>query len=106
VLQLGRSSGNLSLSLSRDVSLFSAACNRCCPRNQVVGQDSNEIFFKIKKQTRLQRLMEAYCDRVGKTLSSVRFLYDGERVNAQQTAEDLDLNDGDQIEAMVEQIGG
>jgi small ubiquitin-related modifier len=43
-------------------------------------QDHNEVFFKIKRSTQLKKLMDAYCERQGKATSSVRFLYDGIRI--------------------------
>ncbi|KAI8645336.1 ubiquitin-related domain-containing protein, partial [Parasitella parasitica] len=73
---------------------------------KVVGGDSNEVFFKIKRTTQLKKLMEAYCERQGKSIDSIRFLYDGSRVQAHHTPNELDMEDGDVIDVMVEQIGG
>ncbi|KAG2198903.1 ubiquitin-related domain-containing protein [Mucor mucedo] len=73
---------------------------------KVVGSDTNEVFFKIKRSTQLRKLMDAYCERQGKQPGSVRFLYDGTRVLPQDTPNELDMDDGDSIDVMVEQIGG
>ncbi|KAL1936432.1 hypothetical protein VTP01DRAFT_566 [Rhizomucor pusillus] len=73
---------------------------------KVVGSDHNEVFFKIKRSTPLKKLMDAYCERQGKAPGSVRFLYDGNRVAATDTPAQLDMDDGDSIDVMVEQIGG
>ncbi|KAG0041872.1 Small ubiquitin- modifier 1 [Gryganskiella cystojenkinii] len=73
---------------------------------KVVGSDQSEVFFKIKRSTQLKKLMEAYCDRQGKSLNSVRFLYDGERVQTTNTPNELEMEDGDSIDVMVEQVGG
>ncbi|ORZ00434.1 ubiquitin-related domain-containing protein [Syncephalastrum racemosum] len=73
---------------------------------KVVGSDQNEVFFKIKRTTPLRKLMDAYCERQGKAAGSVRFLYDGNRVMPQNTPQELDMDDGDSIDVMVEQIGG
>ncbi|KAI8378050.1 ubiquitin-related domain-containing protein [Radiomyces spectabilis] len=73
---------------------------------KVVGSDNNEVFFKIKRTTQLKKLMDAYCDRQGKSPNSVRFLYDGNRVLPTHTPNELDMEDGDTIDVMVEQIGG
>ncbi|KAI9481320.1 MAG: ubiquitin-related domain-containing protein [Benjaminiella poitrasii] len=73
---------------------------------KVVGSDSNEVFFKIKRTTQLRKLMDAYCERQGKQPGSVRFLYDGTRVLPNNTPHELDMDDGDCIDVMVEQIGG
>ncbi|ODV97997.1 hypothetical protein PACTADRAFT_63680 [Pachysolen tannophilus NRRL Y-2460] len=74
--------------------------------NLKVSDGSSEIFFKIKRSTPLKRLMEAFCKRQGKSAESLRFLVDGQRVLPDNTPDDLDLEDGDVIEAHREQIGG
>jgi hypothetical protein len=48
--------------------------------NIKVTDNNNEVFFKIKRTTALGKLMNAFCDRQGKNISSVRFLFDGQRV--------------------------
>ncbi|CAG8443645.1 9693_t:CDS:2 [Ambispora gerdemannii] len=73
---------------------------------KVVGSDHNEVFFKIKRSTQLKKLMEAYCERQGKNINQLRFLYDGERIQPSQTPHELDMEDGDAIDVMVEQVGG
>nr|ULY68228.1 cyclic GMP AMP synthase 3 [synthetic construct] len=74
--------------------------------NLKVSDGSSEIFFKIKKTTPLRRLMEAFAKRQGKEMDSLTFLYDGIEIQADQTPEDLDMEDNDIIEAHREQIGG
>ena len=49
--------------------------------NIKVTDNNNEVFFKIKRTTALSKLMNAFCDRQGKQLATVRFLFDGARVN-------------------------
>lgn len=49
--------------------------------NIKVTDNNNEVFFKIKRTTALSKLMNAFCDRQGKQLQTVRFLFDGARVN-------------------------
>ncbi|KAI5302091.1 hypothetical protein KEM56_001050 [Ascosphaera pollenicola] len=53
--------------------------------NIKVTDNNNEVFFKIKRTTQLKKLMDAFCDRQGKDPSTVRFLFDGTRVQAQDT---------------------
>ncbi|RKP29456.1 ubiquitin-like protein [Metschnikowia bicuspidata] len=74
--------------------------------NLKVSDGTAEIFFRIKKTTPMKRLMEAFCTRQGKTLESLRFLMDGTRVEPDNTPGELDLEDGDVIEAHREQVGG
>ncbi|KAF7845751.1 hypothetical protein BT93_L0797 [Corymbia citriodora subsp. variegata] len=74
--------------------------------NIKVTDNNNEVFFKIKRSTQLKKLMDAFCERQGKTPSSVRFLFDGQRVNPTDTPDTLDMQDGDTLEVHQEQIGG
>lgn len=53
--------------------------------NIKVTDNNNEVFFKIKRSTKLEKLMTAFCERQGKSLSSVRFLFDGTRVQPTDT---------------------
>ena len=48
--------------------------------NIKVTDGNNEVFFKIKRSTKLEKLMNAFCERQGKQISTVRFLFDGTRV--------------------------
>jgi small ubiquitin-related modifier len=73
---------------------------------KVKNAEGKEVLFKLKMTTPLRKLMDAYCQREGLPVDGVRFLYDGERVNRDQTPEELDMQDGDEIDALVEQTGG
>jgi len=74
--------------------------------NIKVTDNNNEVFFKIKRSTQLKKLMDAFCERQGKSLSTVRFLFDGARVQPTDSPETLDMADGDTLEVHQEQIGG
>lgn len=65
-----------------------------------------EISFKVKKSTKMSKIMDAYANRRGVNVTSLRFMLDGQRVNANDTPKTLELDDGDVIEALVEQQGG
>ena len=56
----------------------------------------------MKKTTKLKKLMDAYCARVGKEAGSIRFLFDGDRIAPDSTPNDLNMEDEDEIDAMVE----
>lgn len=53
--------------------------------NIKVTDNNNEVFFKIKRSTKLEKLMTAFCERQGKTPASVRFLFEGQRVQPADT---------------------
>ena len=72
---------------------------------KVVAQNGNETFFKMKKKTPIGKLMNAYCQRQGVNLNAVRFLFDGERLRESHTPEYLEMEDGDVIDVMMEQVG-
>ena len=57
--------------------------------NIKVTDNNNEVFFKIKRTTNLKKLMDAFCDRQGKMPNSVRFLFDGVRVNPTDSPESV-----------------
>lgn len=53
--------------------------------NIKVTDNQNEVFFKIKRSTKLEKLMNAFCERQGRSINSVRFLFDGTRVQPTDT---------------------
>ena len=73
---------------------------------KVKAQDGTEIFFKIKRSTQLKKLMDAYCTRQGLSANQCRFIFDGERLKDDDTPEKLEMENGDEIDVMVEQTGG
>eukprot|EP00347_Sterkiella_histriomuscorum_P000970 403373831 len=73
---------------------------------KVKSQDGTEIFFKIKRTTQLKKLMDAYCNRQGLSINQCRFIFDGERLKDDDTPDKLEMENGDEIDVMVEQTGG
>ncbi|KAF8264833.1 ubiquitin-related domain-containing protein [Lactarius quietus] len=60
---------------------------------KVVSATGDEVFFKIKRTTKLSKLQGAYASKVGKDVGSIRFLYDGTRINVDDTPDSLDMED-------------
>ena len=93
---------------------------------KVVGQDSNEIHFRVKQTTQMGKLKKSYSERVGVTfytlrwsaasqlfilkvgvpVTSLRFLFDGRRINDDETPKALEMEQDDVIEVYQEQTGG
>ncbi|KAG4112081.1 hypothetical protein ERO13_D13G141600v2 [Gossypium hirsutum] len=73
---------------------------------KVKGQDGNEVFFRIKRSTQLKKLMNAYCDRQSVDFNSIAFLFDGRRLRVEETPDELEMEEGDEIDAMLHQTGG
>lgn len=80
------------------------------PSNQVVTSQGDETYFKIKRSTKLSKLQGAYASKVGKDVGSIRlaviwphilsselkinrFLYDGSRINDDDTPASLEMED-------------
>lgn len=57
--------------------------------NIKVTDNQNEVFFKIKRTTRLEKLMNAFCERQGKSFATVRFLFEGQRVQKDDTPDSV-----------------
>ncbi|KAF2175182.1 ubiquitin-like protein [Zopfia rhizophila CBS 207.26] len=74
--------------------------------NIKVTDNNNEVFFKIKRTAQLKELIDTFCDRQGKSPASVRFLFDGQRVQPTDNPDTLEMQDGDTLEVHQEQIGG
>lgn len=60
----------------------------------------------MKKSTKMDKVFGAYARRKGVDKAQLRFLVDGERVKVDDTPETLELEDGDQVDVVLEQIGG
>jgi small ubiquitin-related modifier len=73
---------------------------------KVVSQDGNEVYFKIKGTTPMRKLIETYCSRQAVSVSAIRFLYDGQRVQPDATPNSLDMEEDDIIDAVLQQTGG
>jgi len=73
---------------------------------KVVGQDSNEIHFRVKMTTQLGKLKRSYAERVGVAVGSLRFLFDGRRISDDETPKQLEMENDDVIEVYQEQTGG
>jgi small ubiquitin-related modifier len=65
-----------------------------------------EVYFKVKRTTRMRKLFQAFCKRSNTDPSTMRFFYQGDRIDDEQTPADLGLRDGDKIDAFVRQVAG
>ena len=69
-------------------------------------ENSNEIHFRVKMTTQMGKLKKSYSDRVGAPIASLRFLFDGKRINDEETPKSLEMEHDDVIEVYQEQTGG
>ena len=54
----------------------------------------------------MKKIFDTYASRKGVDKNSLRFLVDGDRIQADDTPKTLELEDQDQIDCMLEQSGG
>ncbi|XP_034686435.1 small ubiquitin-related modifier 2-like [Vitis riparia] len=73
---------------------------------KVKSQDGRQLYFRINRSTPLQRLLVAYCQRINLDYKTMQFVYNGNRVTAKQTPEQLGMEDGEEIDALTHQMGG
>eukprot|EP00571_Detonula_confervacea_P004531 CAMPEP_0172327480 /NCGR_PEP_ID=MMETSP1058-20130122/59706_1 /TAXON_ID=83371 /ORGANISM="Detonula confervacea, Strain CCMP 353" /LENGTH=194 /DNA_ID=CAMNT_0013044549 /DNA_START=67 /DNA_END=651 /DNA_ORIENTATION=+ len=73
---------------------------------RVKDQNGEETMFKIKKTTRMKKVFATYAARKGVEANAMRFMLDGENINPESTPADLDLDDDDQIDCFLAQVGG
>jgi small ubiquitin-related modifier len=70
---------------------------------RVIGQNFNEereIHFRVKTSTEMVKLKMSFSKRVGIPLTCLRFLFEGRRVNDNDTPKSLDMVDEDVIEVL------
>ena len=72
----------------------------------VKNQTGEETMFKIKQSTKMSTVFTAHAQQNSVDVKSVRFLLDGERINETDTPEMLELQDGEQIDCVLQQVGG
>ena len=70
---------------------------------KVLTEDGDEIFFKCKMSTELDKLMAAFCNRLRVSRGSCRFLFDGGRILPHMTPQELEMEDGDVIDVIIEE---
>lgn len=73
---------------------------------KVVNQAKDEMFFKVKKSTKMSKIMEAYASRLGVAATNLCFTFDGTKLDANSTPKMLEMDENDQIDVLLEQVGG
>ncbi|KAI3436522.1 hypothetical protein D9Q98_005939 [Chlorella vulgaris] len=73
---------------------------------KVKDQSGGEVVFRVKGHTKFEKIISAFCQKKSVDPAQVRFVFDGNRINAQSTPDDEGMVEGDTIDAFLEQIGG
>ncbi|KAI3949571.1 hypothetical protein MKW92_000936 [Papaver armeniacum] len=70
-----------------------------------------EVFFRMKRNSRLSKLINAYYELKGiqivpSPFNTICFVYNGTRIKPEDTPNQLGMGDGDVIDFIWEVIGG
>ncbi len=63
-------------------------------------------FIQVINFFQMGKLKKSYSERVGVPTTSLRFLFDGRRINDEETPKQLEMEQEDVIEVYQEQTGG
>ncbi|KAH7915765.1 hypothetical protein BJ138DRAFT_1122292 [Hygrophoropsis aurantiaca] len=74
--------------------------------NLVINYEGTHITVKVKANMPFKKIFDAAEKRFGKDAGTFKFVYEGKRLNATDTPAGVDLEDGDMIDAHLEQLGG
>lgn len=71
----------------------------------VEDQSGEKTFYKMKRSTKLIKVMQAFADQKDLEVWNLRFHYDNVRVNGEDTPLSLHMEDGDLIEVILSHTG-
>ncbi|PBK65638.1 hypothetical protein ARMSODRAFT_978108 [Armillaria solidipes] len=71
----------------------------------VQSNTGDEKKFRLKTTIALGKVLQAFADSYGKDIESMRFIYEGERVDPLKTLEMYGMENNDIIDVMVELMG-
>ncbi|KAL0456726.1 UNVERIFIED_CONTAM: Small ubiquitin-related modifier 2 [Sesamum latifolium] len=72
----------------------------------IKSQDGDEVYYRFPRDKKLQHLFSSYCKQKKLNYDAIAFVYDGQRVKASKTPLEMEMEDGDSIDAMMHQDGG
>eukprot|EP00243_Klebsormidium_subtile_P006368 TRINITY_DN2698_c0_g1_i1.p2 TRINITY_DN2698_c0_g1~~TRINITY_DN2698_c0_g1_i1.p2 ORF type:complete len:105 (+),score=26.44 TRINITY_DN2698_c0_g1_i1:158-472(+) len=67
--------------------------------------DGTDLVFRVRASTKFGKLMEAYANRKGLKLASLKFYYDEKQLTKNQTPASLKMKSGAMIDA-TSKVGG
>ena len=72
---------------------------------KVKDQAGKETYYRVGPGTRINQIKAACCREKVLCVESMRFLFDGRAIGGDDTVSSLGMEDGDQIDAHLEQCG-
>ncbi|KAL3498720.1 hypothetical protein ACH5RR_041452 [Cinchona calisaya] len=85
---------------------FKKERNDNCVVIKVQMEKEHEIYFRIRRDKPIRKVLLAYCDHLQLEYDTVRFTLDGRKLKSMATADDLGLQHHDTIDAFHDQCGG
>ncbi|KAI0315485.1 ubiquitin-related domain-containing protein [Amylostereum chailletii] len=74
--------------------------------NITINYEGNPITVKVKANMQFKKIFEVAEQKFGKESGTFKFVFEGERVLPQDTPAGRGMEDGDVIDAHLEQLGG
>jgi len=74
--------------------------------NLVINYEDNHITIKVKANMTFKKIFDAAEKRFGKDSGTFKFVHEGIRVRPEETPAERGMEDGDVIDAHLEQLGG
>lgn len=71
-----------------------------------VSQDGGDAFIKVASHMTFSKITKGYCDKKGLKPESLRFIFEGNRINPTDSPKSLCMEDNDVVDVMLEQTGG
>jgi small ubiquitin-related modifier len=72
----------------------------------VKSNEFEDINFSIRSSTVLSKLFQRYCERNNIKSETVSFLFNGTKINSEDTPKRLGMKDQDEIQCVLNQVGG
>ncbi|KAK7318948.1 hypothetical protein RJT34_03657 [Clitoria ternatea] len=69
-------------------------------------QEGRRLFFRVKENIQFRKVFKDFCDKRNFDYEVMRFIYDGHYVNGKQTPKTLNIENGEEILATIQQTGG
>ncbi|KAG7085609.1 hypothetical protein E1B28_003159 [Marasmius oreades] len=74
--------------------------------NLNIVHEGQTIQVKVKATMVFKKVFDAAEKKFGKDPGTLKFTYDGSRVNPEDTPASRGMEDGDQLDAFLQQLGG
>ncbi|KAF9072505.1 hypothetical protein BDP27DRAFT_416667 [Rhodocollybia butyracea] len=74
--------------------------------NLNISYEGTQVTVKVKSGMQFHKIFNAAEKKFNKDPGTLKFTYDGQRINKEDTPASLEMEDGDLIDAFLEQLGG